>query len=59
MLAGPRVYGGVQVDDAMMGDGRRAADVADIRAALRLYRHADAILIGLIAALTVSLIATS
>ncbi len=58
MLAGPRVYGGVQVDDAMMGDGRRAADVADIRAALRLYRHADAILIGLIAALTVSLIAT-
>jgi len=58
MLAGPRVYGGVQVDDAMMGDGRRAADAADIRAALRLYRHADAILIGLIAALAVGLIAT-
>jgi adenosylcobinamide-phosphate synthase len=47
MLAGPRVYGGVAVDDAMMGDGRRAADAADIRAALKLYRHADAILIGL------------
>jgi adenosylcobinamide-phosphate synthase len=57
MLAGPRVYGGVPVDDAMMGDGRRAADAADIRAALRLYRHADAILIGLIAALTLALIA--
>jgi adenosylcobinamide-phosphate synthase len=52
MLAGPRVYGGVTVDDAMMGDGRRAADAADIRAALRLYRHADAMLIGLVAVLT-------
>jgi len=58
MLAGPRVYGGVQVDDAMMGDGRRAADAADIRAALKLYRHADAILIGLFALLTLGLIAT-
>jgi adenosylcobinamide-phosphate synthase len=57
-LAGPRVYGGVPIDDAMMGDGRRAADAADIRAALKLYRHADAILIGLIAALTLALIAT-
>jgi adenosylcobinamide-phosphate synthase len=58
MLAGPRSYGGVPVDDAVMGDGRRAADAADIRAALRLYRHADAILIGLIAALAMGLIAT-
>jgi adenosylcobinamide-phosphate synthase len=58
MLAGPRVYGGVAVDDAMMGEGRRDADAADIRAALRLYRHADAILIGLTAALTLALIAT-
>jgi adenosylcobinamide-phosphate synthase len=58
MLAGPRVYGGVQVDDAMMGDGRRGADAADITAALKLYRHADAILIGLFAALTLGLIAT-
>jgi adenosylcobinamide-phosphate synthase len=58
MLAGPRVYGGVPVDDAMMGDGRRESDAADIRGALRLYRHADAILIGLIAALTLALIAT-
>jgi adenosylcobinamide-phosphate synthase len=57
-LAGPRVYGGVPVDDATMGNGRRDGDAADIRAALRLYRHADAILIGLMAALTLALIAT-
>ncbi len=48
-LAGPRVYGGVSVDDAMMGDGRRDADAADIRRALALYRRADAILIALLA----------
>jgi adenosylcobinamide-phosphate synthase len=58
MLAGPRIYGGNLVDDAMMGDGRRAADAADIRAALKLYRHADALLIGLVALLTLGLIAT-
>jgi adenosylcobinamide-phosphate synthase len=58
MLAGPRRYGGIAVDDAMMGDGRRAADAADIRAALTLYRHADAILIGLVALLALALIAT-
>jgi adenosylcobinamide-phosphate synthase len=63
MLAGPRRYGGILVDDAMMGDGRRTVDAADIRAALKLYRHADAILIGLIALLalclwTLGLIAT-
>ena len=49
---------GISVDDAMMGDGRRAADAADIRAALRLYRHADALLIALIAVLALGLIAT-
>jgi adenosylcobinamide-phosphate synthase len=58
MLAGPRIYGGVPVDDATMGDGRHTADAADIRAALRLYRHADAILIGLIAVLALGLIVT-
>jgi adenosylcobinamide-phosphate synthase len=50
-LAGPRVYGGVTVDDAVMGDGRRGAAAADIRAALALYRRADALLIALIGAL--------
>ncbi|ODT07866.1 MAG: cobalamin biosynthesis protein CobD [Mesorhizobium sp. SCN 65-20] len=46
-LAGPRVYGGVIVHDAFMGDGgRREATAADIRAALRLYWTADALLVG-------------
>jgi adenosylcobinamide-phosphate synthase len=47
-LAGPRVYGGIAVDDAVVGDGRREATAADIRAALALYRRADALLIGLV-----------
>jgi adenosylcobinamide-phosphate synthase len=46
-LAGPRVYGGVTVEDALMGRGLREASAADIRAALALYRRADALLIGL------------
>jgi adenosylcobinamide-phosphate synthase len=49
-LAGPRVYGGIEVADALMGDGRREAMPADIRAALSLYVCADAILIALAAA---------
>jgi adenosylcobinamide-phosphate synthase len=47
-LAGPRVYGGVAVGDALMGSGRREATAADIRAALALYRRADALLIALV-----------
>jgi len=50
-LAGPRVYGGVRVDDAFMGDGRREATAADIRRALTLYRRADGILLALLASL--------
>jgi adenosylcobinamide-phosphate synthase len=53
-LAGPRVYGGVTVDDALMGDGRRAATAADIRKALTLYRRADGILIGTVALIALS-----
>src|SRR5579864_7638063 len=56
-LAGPRVYGGVKIDDAMMGDGRRDATAADIRRALRLYRYADAILLVLVTAIGGILIA--
>jgi adenosylcobinamide-phosphate synthase len=41
-LAGPRSYGGVLVDDAFMGNGRRDLTAADIRRALRLYRAAGA-----------------
>ncbi|MGE0563243.1 MAG: adenosylcobinamide-phosphate synthase CbiB [Pseudolabrys sp.] len=48
-LAGPRSYGGQHVEDAFMGDGRRDANAADIRAALALYRRADCILIALVA----------
>jgi adenosylcobinamide-phosphate synthase len=56
-LAGPRVYGGVTIDDATMGEGRRDATAADIRRALALYRYADAILIALVAAIAAILIA--
>jgi adenosylcobinamide-phosphate synthase len=39
-LAGPRVYDGVLVDDAFMGNGSRDAAAADIRRALSLVRTA-------------------
>jgi adenosylcobinamide-phosphate synthase len=45
-LAGPRVYGETLIDDAFMGAGKRGADAADIRTALRLYRLACAIEAG-------------
>jgi adenosylcobinamide-phosphate synthase len=57
-LAGPRVYGGMRVDDAVMGVGRREATPADIRAALALYRRADALLIALLAMVALVLIST-
>jgi adenosylcobinamide-phosphate synthase len=57
-LAGPRSYGGVRVDDALMGDGRRAADAGDIRAALGLYRRADVLLIALVGVLAAVIIGT-
>jgi adenosylcobinamide-phosphate synthase len=57
-LAGPRVYGGMRVDDAVMGVGRREATPADIRAALALYRRADALLIALLAVVALVLIST-
>ncbi len=37
-LAGPRIYGGVLVDDAWMGDGRSEATARDIDRALVIYR---------------------
>jgi adenosylcobinamide-phosphate synthase len=55
-LAGPRVYGGVRVDDALMGSGRRDAIAADIRCALTLYRYADAILLVVLALIAAALI---
>jgi adenosylcobinamide-phosphate synthase len=53
LLAGPRSYDGVLVDDAVMGHGRRDANAADIRRALALYRYADAILIAVVAVFAV------
>ena len=47
-LAGPRVYDGAPVEGAWMGDGRREAKVADIRAALDLYSRADGLLIAIV-----------
>ena len=58
-LAGPRSYVGVQIEDAVMGDGRRDASAADIRAALTLYQRADAMLIGIVALLAIVVTATS
>ncbi len=51
-LAGPRVYGGVAVDDHWMGDGRAEATAGDIRRALSVIRLAcvlQALTIGCIA----------
>jgi adenosylcobinamide-phosphate synthase len=51
-LAGPRSYGGVLVDDVFMGEGgRREANAADIRRALKLYWTADLLLVALFGAL--------
>jgi adenosylcobinamide-phosphate synthase len=58
-LAGPRVYGGLRVEDAMMGNGRRDAAAADIRAALALYLRADAVLIVLVALVALFVSATA
>jgi len=55
-IAGPRVYGGVLVNDATMGSGRRDAGPQDIRAALALYRRADLIFIVLVAVLAMAAI---
>jgi adenosylcobinamide-phosphate synthase len=52
-LAGPRTYAGVEITDALMGDGRRDASAADIRAALSLYIRADAILVAAVGVLAV------
>jgi adenosylcobinamide-phosphate synthase len=52
-LAGPRVYGGVKVDDHWMGAGRADLTAADIRSALGLYRVACAVQACVVAALAV------
>ncbi|MDO3443165.1 adenosylcobinamide-phosphate synthase CbiB [Agrobacterium sp. V1] len=53
-LAGPRSYGGQMIEARFMGEGGRATLVAgDIRAALRLARIADGLLIGLFGLLAI------
>jgi adenosylcobinamide-phosphate synthase len=55
-LAGPRRYGGVLVEDAVMGaGGRRDLRAGDIRRALRLYWVADGLLAGLLGAVAAAL----
>jgi adenosylcobinamide-phosphate synthase len=50
-LAGPRIYGGVTVEDHWMGDGRSDLAAGDIRAALGLYRTACGLQIAVVAVL--------
>jgi len=50
-LGGPRSYEGAEVEGAFMGEGRRDATSADIRAALELYGRADGLLIAVVFAL--------
>jgi adenosylcobinamide-phosphate synthase len=52
-LNGPRIYDGEIVDDPYMGDGRSEVAVADIRAALKLYRIACGLQIAVLAILLV------
>jgi len=52
-LAGPRIYDGDMLDGAWMGDGRDQVSVADIRAALGLYRAACAVQIAALAILAI------
>ena len=52
-LGGRRIYDGLTIEDAFMGDGRRDATVSDIRRALSLYRRALALQWIALAGLTV------
>ena len=55
-LAGPRVYGGVAVADAWMGDGRAEVTPADIRRGLRLAWRAWWLAVAALSATLVALI---
>jgi adenosylcobinamide-phosphate synthase len=50
-LMGPRSYDGVVVNNEWMGDGRVFIRISDIRTALRLYRTACGIQLGVLAIL--------
>ena len=46
-LAGPRIYAGIAVEDAWMGDGRAAVTASDVDAALELHHRAWLIALAL------------
>ena len=50
-LMGPRTYGGELVHGAWMGKGRIASSADDIRTALKIYRAACGVQLGLLAVL--------
>ena len=50
-LMGPRSYDGVPGNNAWMGEGRVFLRIGDIRTALRLYRTACALQLGVLAIL--------
>jgi adenosylcobinamide-phosphate synthase len=52
-LMGPRSYDGVQLAHPWMGEGRAILRIADIRTALRLYRTACGLQLGVLALLVV------
>ncbi|MCB8822284.1 adenosylcobinamide-phosphate synthase CbiB [Microvirga rosea] len=56
-LAGPRIYGGVIVEDHWMGDGTPHAGARDIRRALRIYRMACGLQAGLLVLLLAAVLA--
>ncbi len=47
-LGGPRSYESAELESVWMGNGRREANAADIRAALELYSRADGMLIAIV-----------
>jgi adenosylcobinamide-phosphate synthase len=53
-LGGPRVYEEGPIEDAFMGDGRREANVQDIRRALGLMRRACVLQFALLLALAIA-----
>lgn len=55
-LAGPLDVGGRRIDNAWMGSGRRAATVADIHHALRLYRIAYVLQVAAIGLIALALL---
>jgi adenosylcobinamide-phosphate synthase len=54
-LSGPRVYGGMPVEERWVGEGRSELTAKDIRDALKLYRTACALQIAVLVLIVFSL----